>query len=116
VFAATKARKCVSIDQLILMQVGFIAQLKGSLIKKWYTAATVIIDHYSKLKCTHLMTRLTSEETMEAKRLFKHFSKQHGICILYCQCNNGCFANNAFKSSCNAQGQHLTFCGVNAHF
>jgi hypothetical protein len=66
-FLATKAGKCVSVDQMILMQVGFIAQLKRTLTRKRYAAATIFVDHYSRLKYVHLMTRLTSEETMEAK-------------------------------------------------
>jgi hypothetical protein len=76
----------------------------------------IFIDHYSKLKYILLTTRLTSEETMEAKHLFEHFAKRYGICILHYHCNNGCFANNSFKSSYNAKGQHLTFCGINANF
>jgi hypothetical protein len=67
VFVAMKAGQCVSVDQMILTQVGFIAQLKKTLTKKCYTAATIFIDHYSRLKYVHLMTRLTSEETIEAK-------------------------------------------------
>ncbi len=51
---------------MISMQVGFITQLKGTLTKKRYTAAT-IYDHYSTLKYIHLMTKLTSKETMKAK-------------------------------------------------
>ncbi len=34
VFVATKAGQCVSVDQMISMQVGFIAQLKRTLTKK----------------------------------------------------------------------------------
>ncbi len=116
VFVATKAGQCVSVDQPISMQVGFIAQLKGTLTKKRYTAATVFVDHYLWLKYIHLMTKLTSEETIEAKRAFEHFAEQHGVCILHYHCNNGQFADNAFKNSCSAKGQRLTFCGVNAHF
>jgi hypothetical protein len=117
VFVATKAGQCVSMDQLISMQVGFIAQLKGTLTKNGYTAATVFIDHYSKLKYNiHLMTKLTSEETMEAKHAFEHFSKQHDIRILHYHWDNGQFVDNAFKSSCSAKGQCLTICGVSAHF
>ncbi len=62
------------------------------------------------------MTRLTSEETIEAKQAFEHFAKQHGVRILHYHCDNGQFADNAFKNSCSAKGQGLTFCGVNAHF
>ncbi len=116
VFVATKAGQCVSVDQLISMQVDFIAQLKGTLTKKRYTAATIFVDHYSWLKYVHLMTKLTSKETMDAKRAFEHFAKQHGVRILPYYCNNGRFADNTFKNSCSAKGQRLTFCGVNAHF
>ncbi len=116
VFVATKAGQCVSVDQLVSTQVGFIAQLKGTLTKKRYMAATVFVDHYSQLKYIHLMTKLTSEETMEAKQAFEHFAKQHGVRILHYHRNNGRFADNAFKNSCSAKGQWLTFCGVNAHF
>ncbi len=111
-----KAGQCVSVDQLVSMQVGFIAQLKGTLTKKCYTAATVFADHYSWLKYIHLMTKLTSKETMEAKQTFEHFAEQHGVHILHYHCDNGRFEDNAFKNSCNAKGQRLTFCGVNAHF
>jgi hypothetical protein len=50
VFVAAKAGQCVSVDQMISMQVGLIAQLKGTLTKKRYTVATVFVDHYSRLK------------------------------------------------------------------
>jgi hypothetical protein len=95
---------------MISTQVGFIAQLKGTLTKKCYTVATVLVDHYSRLKYIHLVTKLTSEETIEAKQAFKHFAEQHY------HCDNGQFADNVFKNSCSAKGQQLTFCGVNAHF
>ncbi len=104
-FVATKVGQFVSVDQLVSTQVGFIAQLKGTLTKKHYTAATVFVDHYSRLKYVHLMTELTSEETMDAKRALEHFAEQHGIRILHYHCNNGRFADNAFKNSCSAKGQ-----------
>jgi hypothetical protein len=53
---------------------------------------------------------------MEAKGAFEHFAEQHGIRIIHYHCNNGHFADNAFKNSCSTKGQQLTFCGVNAHF
>jgi hypothetical protein len=85
---ATKAVQCVIVDQLISTQMGFIAQLKGAFTKKRYTAATVFMNHYSRLKYVHLMTKLTSEETMDAKQAFEHFAEQHGIRIVYYHCNN----------------------------
>ncbi len=70
VFVAMKAGQCVSVDQMMLTQVGFIAQLKGTLTKKRYTAATVFVDHYSRLKYIHLVTKLTYKERVEAKQAF----------------------------------------------
>jgi hypothetical protein len=88
VFMAMKAGQRFSVNQMISTQVGFIAQLKGTLTKKHYTVATIFVDHYSRLKYVHLMTRLTSEETIEAKQAFEHFAEQHSIRILHYHCNN----------------------------
>jgi hypothetical protein len=116
VFTATKPGEIVSVDQLISTQVGFITQLKGRLTKQRYTAATVFTNHYSCLQYVHLRTQITSQETVEAKQAFKIFAKQHGVQILHYRCGNGRFANNAFKQPCESARQHLTFCGINAHF
>jgi hypothetical protein len=104
VFVATKAGHCVSVDQMILTQVGFIARLKGTLTKKRYTAAIVFVDHNSRLKYIPLMTKLTSKETIEAKQVFKHFAEQHGVRILHYHCDNGQFADEPFKNSRSAKG------------
>jgi hypothetical protein len=116
VFVATAPGQIVSVNQMISTQVGFIAQLKGALTKKQYTAATVFTDHYSRLQYIHQMTCLTSQETIDAKQVFKHFAEQHGIRILHYHCDNGRFADNSFKTACLSSNQRLTFCGVNTHF
>jgi hypothetical protein len=89
VFMATKPGQIIIVDQMISMQVGFIAQLKGGLTKKQYTAATVFTDHYSRLQYIHLMTRLTLQETVNPKQPFEHFAEQHGMRILHYYCDNG---------------------------
>jgi hypothetical protein len=116
VFVAAKAGQCVSVDHMISTQVGFIPQLKVTLTKKSYTAATVFVDHYSRLKYIHLMTKLTSKETMEAKRAFKHFAKQHGLRILHYHCNIGQFADNAFKKQLQCKGAATHLMWGHAHF
>ena len=116
VFTATRPGQCVSVDQMISTQVGFIAQLKGSLTKKRYKAATVFVDHFSRLKYVHLMSKMSSEETVAAKLAFERFAEQHGVRILHYHCDNGRFADNDFKAACEQAQQRITFCGVNAHF
>ena len=99
---ATAPGQIVSVDQMISTQVAFIAQLKGALTKKQYTAAAVFTDHYSRLQYIHLRTRLTSQETIGDKQAFEHFAKQHGIKILHYHCDNGRFADNDFKTACSS--------------
>jgi hypothetical protein len=116
VFVAIKPGECVSIDHMVSTHVGFFAQLKRGLTMKRYKAASIFVDHFSLLRFIHLMQDLSSEESVKAKRAFKQFAAEHGITIRHYHCNNGCFANNAFKQACQESNQHLIFCGVNVHF
>ena len=116
VFVATKPGQWVLVDQMISTQVGFIAQLKGALSKQRYKAATVFVDHFSWLQYVHLMTSLSSEDTIQAKLAFEQFADQHGVTVQHYHCDNERFADNDFKSACEQSHQRLTLCGVNAHF
>ena len=95
---------------------GFYAQLKGKLTTKQYTAATIFVDHFSRLHYVHLMTSLSSQDTIDAKQAFKQFASDHGVCIRQYHTDNGYFADNAFKQHCSQQQQTISYCGVNAHF
>ncbi|KAL7476664.1 hypothetical protein ACHAW6_004497, partial [Cyclotella cf. meneghiniana] len=97
-------------------QAGFVTQLKGHLTTERYKAATIFIDHYSLLHYVHVMSSLTSKETIEAKQAFERFATDHGVCIKQYHTDNGRFADNAFKQHCSQQRQAITYCSVNAHF
>lgn len=116
VFVATKPGECVSVDQMVSTQVGFVAQLKGKLTSKRYTAATIFVDHFSRLRFIYLMASLSTEETLAAKRAFERYAEEHGVAIKHYHCDNGRFADTGFKEACQQARQELTFCGVNAHF
>jgi hypothetical protein len=116
VFKATKPGQCVSVDQMISMQVGFYAQLKGRLTKQRYRCATIFVDHFSGYKYIYLMTHLSSEETVASKRAFEQHASELGVTILHYHADNGRFCDNAFRAAYEQGGQRLTFCGVNAHF
>ena len=62
IFIATAPGQVVSVDQMVSTHPGFIAQITGRLTKRRYTAATVFVDHYSRLKYVHLMESLTQFE------------------------------------------------------
>jgi hypothetical protein len=116
VFVATKPGKCISVNQMTAIELGFGMQLKGKLTKKRYCCATVIINHFSCLRYVHPQGDDSSIETITAKRAFKTFTAQHGVRIQHYHCDNGRFSDNAFKQACHDAHQQLTFCGVNAHF
>jgi hypothetical protein len=70
----------------------------------------------SRHRFIHLLLDLSAEEMLKAKCTFEQFAAKHGVKILHYHCDNGRFANNAFKQSSKESRQQLTFCGVNAHF
>ncbi len=45
----TRPGECVSVDQMQSTQIGFVAQMKGKLTRQRYTAATIFVDHFSRL-------------------------------------------------------------------
>ena len=112
----TKPGECVSVGQLESSITGFVAQLKGKLTKRRYKCATVFVDHYSDLTYIHLHSRLTSEETVEAKRAFEAHARDFGVKMENYHCDNGRFADNAFIFECKNSGQNISYCSVNAHF
>jgi hypothetical protein len=116
VFTATKPGECVSVDHMISTHVGFFAQLKGKLTSKRYQAASIFVNHFSRLRFVHLMQDLSSDETIKAKEAFEQFAAEHGVKVKHYHCDNGHFADNAFQQACHQNKQQLTFCGVNAHF
>ena len=112
----TQPGDCVSVDQMESSSPGFIAQLKGILTRKRYTAATVFVDHFSGLSYVHLQKSLSSVEMLEAKRAFEKFATNYNIQIKHYHADNGRFADNLWLADIARQGQEITFCGVNAHF
>ena len=56
--------KCVSVDQMQSPAPGLIAQLKGVPTTQRYTAATIFVDHFSRLSYVHLQRSLTSDDTV----------------------------------------------------
>ena len=113
---ATIPGECVSIDQLQPSNQGFIAQLKGILTKRRFTYATVFVDHFSRYKYVHLQSTLTSQDTLAAKQAFEAHCRNHGVTVKQYHADNGRFADNTFINDCRAQGQTITYCGVNAHW
>jgi hypothetical protein len=83
IFVPTKPGEIVSVDQMESTEVGFFAQLKGSLTKKRYRYCTVCVDHFSRLCFVHLQIDNSAAETMLAKQAFEKCAAEHGVRILH---------------------------------
>ena len=116
IHTVTKPGQCVSVDQLESRTPGLIPQLKGKLTKQRYKAATVFVDHFSRLSFVYLQRSVTSNETLDAKKAFEAYSKRHGVLIHHYHADNGRFADNAYIQHVKDSGQTISYCGVDAHF
>ena len=96
-FVATKPGQVVSIDQMESSTPGLIAQMRGFLTKQRYRVATVFTDHYSCLSYVHMQKTTNMDDTLEAKRAFENFAQTHGVQVSHYHCNNGRFADRAFR-------------------
>ena len=76
---ATQPGQVVSVDQLESPTLGFVAQLKGILTTKRYKYASIFVDQYSDLTFVFLQKRLTSEETVLAKKTFERYARFNNI-------------------------------------
>jgi hypothetical protein len=113
---ATSPGQMVSVDQLESSVAVFISQLKVIFTRRSYKAATVFVDHFSRMSYVHLQEILTSADTVEAKEAFEDFPRNMGVMIHHYHAYNGRFADNHFMSAIKKQQQTISFCGVNAHF
>jgi len=113
---AKEPGQIIPVDQIESSTPGFIAHLKGNLTKKRYTAATVFVDHYSRLGYVHLQRSTTAEETVEAKRAFESFCMARNVKVKHYHADNGRFQDKLFMEDLHKCCQTISFCGVNAHF
>jgi hypothetical protein len=93
----------MSVDQMISMQMGLVAQLKGKLTTQRYKAVTVFVEHFAGLCYIHMMTNTSSDETIKAKLAFEQFAANHFVKIKHYHADNGQFADNAFINHCSSQ-------------
>ena len=70
------------------------------------------MDHHSALSYVFLQRTITSEDTLEAKRVFDSYSTIMGVKIQYYHADNGRFADNMFMKDIQQINQTISFCGV----
>jgi len=90
-------------------------QSTGKLLQAKNNGTMIFIDHFSSFTYLHLMTSLSSEQTMAAKATYEPIAQTYGLSIHGYWADNGWFADKEWKQDCNEQHQDLTICGVSTH-
>ena len=112
---ATHPGAVVSVDQLESPTPGLIAQMSGFMTKQRYKCATVYVDQASRLGYVHMQKSSSAEETIEGKRAFERYARDHGVRVEAYHADNGIFRAHKWVKECQDRGQALTYAGVNAH-
>ena len=89
----------VHVDQLVSGQLGFIPQVTGALTGERIVGATVFVDSYSDFRYVHLMRRLDTLETLDAKANFERLLKTYGVEVKAYRADNGRFLNDQHPGS-----------------
>ena len=59
---------------------------------------------------------LSPAETLEPKRAFERYSRQHGVRIQHYHADNSRFSDKLFQNDVNEKWQKNKYFGVNAHW
>ena len=86
-----KMRDCVSVNVLISVISGLIAQMSGFLIKKRYMYTCVFVNHYSDLNYIHLLKTQSVNKVIEIKKLFETYTQLYSIDIKHYHADNKFF-------------------------
>jgi transposase InsO family protein len=105
----------VSVDQMVSLIPGLIAQITGILTTKRYNYATVYLDQATRLGYVHLQKSATADETLEGKEVFEAYARGHWVAIRAYHADNGMFCAHKWVDCCRLAKQGLTFAGVSSH-
>jgi len=111
----TTPSACVSVGMMTLPTPGLVAQMTGKPTHLCYQHAAVYVDQATGFGFVWLQHTVDADKTLLGKKAFKNFCLNHGVQVKHYHVDNGIFASNAWKESCQTSNQGLTFAGVNAH-
>ena len=95
---------------------GFIAQLNGKPTNQCYRTSKISLGHHIDMTYVHLQRGLSSEETVEAKKVFEAYAPDLRCEDQSLSCRQRPICRQSLPTGSQARGQTITYCGVNAHF
>jgi hypothetical protein len=95
---------------------GYKGQGKGFFYCERYKVATIFVNCFGCLCVSYLQESTKRKERLLAKRPFEADAASFGVVITNYHADNGRFAERLFLDHAGLHRQHLSNCGVNAHF
>jgi hypothetical protein len=106
----------ISADQLEAGTPGIVATTKGLPTSMTYKYCNFWLDHHSKFIFVTMHPTKEGKEMLRSKQVFEAFCRQHEVNIRSIRADNGIYSSAAFRDSCSAGAQQLTYCGVGSHW
>ncbi len=88
-----------SVDGLVSAQGGLIPQSTRVLNCSRTWGAILFVNHFSFLFYVYLTQDTSLESTLAAKTAYEAFAASHGVTVKWYHADNGCFADQEFKSA-----------------
>jgi hypothetical protein len=89
--------------------------MTGTPTYRRYLHAAVYVDQSTGYGFIWLQQSLSEEETLEGTLAFERHCRAFNVNISHYHADNGIFAANGWKQSCNSKRQPVSYAGVNAH-
>ena len=94
---------------------GLIPTTRGRRSKRRNYAATIFVDHYSRLAHAHMQESTSAADVCEAKMEFETWASRYNVSIDGYHTDNHPFSSKEFREQIRAEQQDLTQCAVGAH-
>ena len=90
-------------------------QSTRTLTHEIFWGSVLYVDHMSDFMYNHLITGITSMETLKSKQAYERVANSYGVQVKSYHADNLRFNKKNFSGYLLKGGQTITFCGVGAH-
>ena len=105
----------VSSDQMKAGAPGHVMTSKGSPTNRHYLYANFWVDHFSRFVCVTFHSSTEAAEIVNSTEEFEALAARYNVNIKSLCADNGVYASNLFRVSCEQKNQKLTSCAVGHH-